>query len=147
MSILGSNKKSLLGREPTVLIATHAPESGGNPDPMTSPVRLEFPIAKAEYLLNHTTEPGEGGDKRKFWHEVMGFQSAEAIREAVLAEVSLDSLEPQGQNAYGERYQAVILITGPSRVSWLIRTGWIVLFGEDVARFVTAVPERFGRQQ
>lgn len=33
---------------------------------MTSPVRLEFPLAKAEYLLKRTTEPGEGGNKRAF---------------------------------------------------------------------------------
>ncbi|MFM9267839.1 hypothetical protein [Tychonema sp. BBK16] len=32
-------------------------------------------------------------------------------------------------------------------ISWQIRTGWIVLFGEDIARFVTAFPQRFGRQQ
>lgn len=82
-----------------------------------------------------------------FWYKVMGFQSPEAIREALLAEVSIDLLQLQGQNAYGDRYQAVILITGPSGVAWLIRTGWIVLIGEDIARFVTAVPERFGRQQ
>lgn len=114
---------------------------------MTSPLGLEFPIAKAEYLLNHTTATGEGGDKRKFWHEVMGFQSAEDIREAILAEVSLDRLQPQGQNAYGDRLSVVIPVTGPSGVSWRIRTGWIVLFGDTVARFVTAVPERYGRQQ
>jgi len=28
--------------------------------------RLEFPLAKAEYLLSYSTEPGEGGDKHKF---------------------------------------------------------------------------------
>jgi hypothetical protein len=114
---------------------------------MTSPLGLEFPIAKAEYLLNHTTATGEGGDKRKFWHEVMGFQSSEDIRKAILTSVSLDMLQPQGQNAYGDRFSAVILVTGTSGISWQIRTGWIVLFDESVARFVTAVPERFGRQQ
>ena len=46
-----------------------------------------------------------------------------------------------------DRYQAVILITGSSGVSWQIRTGWIVLFDSDIARFVTAFSERFGRQQ
>jgi hypothetical protein len=37
---------------------------------------------------------------------------------------------------YGDRYQAVILITAPSGVSWQIRTGWIVLLDSDIARFV-----------
>ncbi|MGA9378118.1 MAG: DUF6883 domain-containing protein [Phormidium sp.] len=114
---------------------------------MTVPASFEFPIAKAQYLFTCTAEPGVGGDKRKFWQEVMGFESPEEIREAILAQVSLDLLQPVGQNNYGDRYQAVILIIGRSSVSWQIRTGWIVLFGEDIARFVTAVPERFGRQQ
>lgn len=28
--------------------------------------RLEFSLAKAEYLFNHSTAPGEGGDKQNF---------------------------------------------------------------------------------
>jgi hypothetical protein len=108
--------------------------------------RLEFSLAKAEYLFNHSTAPGEGGDKQKFWREVLGFEDPEAIREAILASVTVDLLEPRELNDYGARYQATMLIEGPSGVNWRIRTGWIVLTGEDVARFVTAVPERFGRQ-
>jgi hypothetical protein len=54
---------------------------------MTSPSRFEFPIAKAQYLFNRATEPGVGGDKRKFWRDVMGFESPEAIREAILAQI------------------------------------------------------------
>lgn len=109
--------------------------------------RLEFPLAKAEYLFNHATSSGEGGDKQKFWRTVLGFESPETIREAILAKVTIDGLEPRGANNYGEKYQTTVLIEGPSGVAWRIRTGWIVLTGEDVARFVTAVPERFGRQQ
>lgn len=93
---------------------------------MSQPDRLEFPLAKAEYLLNHTTEAGEGEEKRKFWHDVMGFQSAAAIREAILAELSVELLQPQGQNAYGERYQANISITAPSGMTRRIQTIWIV---------------------
>ncbi|PSB24182.1 hypothetical protein C7B69_13755 [filamentous cyanobacterium Phorm 46] len=114
---------------------------------MTSPAQFDFAIAKAQYLFSSATKPGVGGDKQKFWREVMGFESPEAIREAILTQISLDLLRSVGQNDYGERYQAIILITRPSGVSWQIRTGWIVLFGEDIARFVTAVPQRFGRQQ
>ncbi|MDX2240481.1 MAG: hypothetical protein NW224_07350 [Leptolyngbyaceae cyanobacterium bins.302] len=58
--------------------------------------RLEFSLAKAEYLFNHSTAPGEGGDKQKFWREILGFDSPEAIREAILAGVTVDSLEPKG---------------------------------------------------
>jgi len=111
---------------------------------MTLPIRLEFPLPKANYLLNRAAEPREGGDKRKFWREVMGFESAEAIREAVLSEVSVNILQPQSQNAQGNLYRAYIQITGPNGLSRRIRTVWIVLFNEDVARFVTAVPDRLG---
>jgi hypothetical protein len=109
--------------------------------------RLEFPLAKASYLFNHSTDPGEGGDKQKFWRTVLGFESPEAIREAILAKVTIDALEFGTPSSYGDRYQLSVLIDGPSGVTWLIRTGWIVLAGEDIVRFVTAVPERFGRQQ
>ena len=60
---------------------------------MSQPNRFEFPLAKTEYLLSHTTEPGEGEDKRKFWHDVMGFQSAAAIREAILAKLLIERLQ------------------------------------------------------
>jgi hypothetical protein len=111
---------------------------------MTSPLRLEFPLPKAEYLLNHATEPGRGGDKQNFWRYEMGFESAEAIREALLAEVSTDLLQLQGQNDFGNLYRAYIRITGATGLSRQIRTVWIVRFDEDVARFVTAVPDRLG---
>ncbi|NJM59035.1 MAG: hypothetical protein HC849_00630 [Oscillatoriales cyanobacterium RU_3_3] len=114
---------------------------------MTVPTRFEFPIAKAQYLFSSATKAGVGGDQQKFWQEVMGFESPEAIREAIIGQMSLELLQPVGQNNYGERYQAIILITGRSGVSFQIRTGWIVLFGEDIARFVTAFSQRFRRQQ
>lgn len=104
--------------------------------------RVEVPLAKAEYLLNYQTEPGEGGDKRRFWREVMGFHSAEILRNALLAKVSTDLLQSSGQNAFGYFYEASVWITGPSKRSFLVRTVWIVLLEQDVARFVTAYPER-----
>jgi len=114
---------------------------------MTQPVSLVFPIEKATYLFTRETEPKKGGDKQKFWREVMGFESPEAIREAILAEVTIDLLEARGQDDHGYRFQAVVLMTGRSEVTWQVRTGWIVRYGGDVARFVTAVPERSGRQK
>ncbi|MFB2977087.1 DUF6883 domain-containing protein [Microseira sp. BLCC-F43] len=114
---------------------------------MTSPASFEFPIAKAQYLLKRAAESGEGEDKRKFWREVMGFESPEAIREAILTSVSLDMLQPQSQNPQGELYRAYIQLTWPSGLSRRIPTVWIMLFNLDVARFVTAVPDRLGGLQ
>jgi len=74
----------------------------------------------------------------------MEFESPEAIRETILAEVSLDMLQLQSQNEQGELYRAYIQVTGASGISRRIRTVWIVIFNEDIARFVTAVPDRLG---
>jgi hypothetical protein len=114
---------------------------------VTQPIRLEFPIEKAIYLLTKETQPKQGGDKQKFWHEVMGFTSPEEVRAAILANLTVDSLELKKQDEYGERFQASSLVIGVSGVTWQIRTGWIVRYGEDIARFVTAIPERFGRRE
>jgi len=77
----------------------------------------------------------------------MGFRSAEAIREAILSELSIELIQFKGQNAYGERYQATISVTARSGITRHIRTVWIVLFDQNIARFVTAYPERLRRQQ
>jgi hypothetical protein len=55
--------------------------------------RLEVTTAKAEYLLSNIAAPGEGGDKRKFWREILGFNSPETICEMILAQVAPDSLK------------------------------------------------------
>ncbi|WNZ26478.1 hypothetical protein HJG54_07140 [Leptolyngbya sp. NK1-12] len=107
---------------------------------------LDFPLEKAIYLFTYAAEPGRGGDKQRFWREVMGFESPAAIRGAILAELTVDALSLQGQNEYGYRFQAVVSITGPSGLSWRVRTGWLVRHGETIARFITAIPERLGRQ-
>jgi hypothetical protein len=111
---------------------------------MTSVARFEFPLAKAEYLLTYKTASGVGGDKQNFWRNEMGFESAEAIRESILAEVSPSMLQSDRQNDFGNLYRAYVTITGPSGLSRRIRTVWIVRFNEDMARFVTAVPQRKG---
>jgi len=109
---------------------------------MPHPTALVFPIEKAIYLFTRDTEPGRGGDKQKFWREVLGFQSPDAIRSAILGSLSVTDLEFKRQDQYGERYQAVSLIRGPRDTAWWVKTGWMVRHGETVARFVTAVPER-----
>jgi hypothetical protein len=111
---------------------------------MTSAIQLEFPLAKAEYLLTYQTKAGVGGDKQNFWRNYMGFQSAEAIREAILKEVSPSLLQPQGENEFGNLYRAYVIITAPNGLSRRIRTVWIVKFNETIARFVTAIPDRLG---
>ncbi|WP_197530090.1 DUF6883 domain-containing protein [Gloeobacter violaceus] len=106
--------------------------------------RFEFPLAKAEYLLNYTTASGKGGDKQNFWRVLMGFDSAVEIQAAILAQISSDLLQLQSQNDFGVLYRAYLRLTGPSGLSRRIRTIWIVRFEESVARFVTAVPQRTG---
>ena len=74
----------------------------------------------------------------------MGFKDPETIREAILAKISLEMLQLQDIAEYGNRYRVYIEIVGLSGESRRIRTVWIVLTGEHIARFVTAVPDRLG---
>ena len=113
---------------------------------MEQPQGFEFPIAKAEYLLTRKAEPGQGGDKQNFWQRILGFTSASDIRETILTAVSVDILESKGKSAYGDRFELSIQITGPSGATRQVRTAWIVLEGEQIARFVTAFPDRKRRQ-
>ena len=75
----------------------------------------------------------------------MGFDNPEAVQEAILEAVSLEILQKQDTTEYGDRYRAYIKIRGSSCELRRIRTVWIVLTGEDVARFVTAVPDSLGK--
>ncbi|MGC1307681.1 MAG: DUF6883 domain-containing protein [Phormidesmis sp.] len=72
---------------------------------------------------------------------MLRFDSAEPVREAILAQVAPGNFEATTPNRYGDRYQSVILITGPSGKARYVKTIWTVLTGESVARFVTAVPK------
>ena len=108
--------------------------------------RLDFPLAKAQYLLSYSGEQGKGGDKSQFWQGVMGYDNAEAVRDAILQQVTPQDLMFQRQDAYGNRYTAVILVSNHLNQSREILTAWIVLKDENIARFVTAVPQRSRRQ-
>ncbi|MEM9818630.1 MAG: DUF6883 domain-containing protein [Cyanobacteria bacterium P01_D01_bin.6] len=109
---------------------------------MVQPTALVFPIEKAIYLFSRETVLGQGGDKQKFWRGVLGFESPEAIRTAILDSLTVADLAFQRQDQYGERYQAISYIQGKTGVSWWIRTGWIVRSGETSARFITAIPAK-----
>ncbi|MBO1348379.1 MAG: hypothetical protein EBE86_013750 [Hormoscilla sp. GUM202] len=51
-----------------------------------------------------------GNDKQNYWQNILGFDSAESIRQAILAEVSLDRLQPTGKHPYGDSYVASVQI-------------------------------------
>ena len=102
---------------------------------------LEIPLAKMIYLLNFRVESGQSSDKAKFWRGELGFREPEELRRSLLSILSVDQLQQTGQNGYGWRYNAVVELTGPSGATWRVRTGWIVFYGESVARFVTAFPD------
>jgi hypothetical protein len=107
---------------------------------MNNPQAILFPIAKAEYLLTRVSRPGIGGDKHNYWQNILGFQSAEAIRQAILAEITIDKLRSEGNHPYGHRFVAIIEINTPLGRSQPIQTIWLIRFGETVARFITAIP-------
>jgi hypothetical protein len=59
--------------------------------------------------------------------------------------VSLEILQKQDTTDYGDHYRAYLKIRGRSGQLRRIRTVWIVLTGESIARFVTAVPDSLGK--
>lgn len=86
----GRGKTKSLKDNLNTLFALAPSYSFPSPIPLTlmaAPIQLDFPLAKARYLFNHTTDRGVGDDKRKFWQQVMGF---EAIRSAILKNTSSD---------------------------------------------------------
>ena len=115
---------------------------------MITPISLDFPLAKAEYLLTRVAEPGKGGDKRNYWQNILGFRSAEEIRKAILDEITVEKLKPQGIHPYGDlaeirfavRLVAIIQINTPLGRSQPILTIWLVPFETSTARFITAIP-------
>jgi hypothetical protein len=107
---------------------------------MNPPKSLLFPLAKAEYLLTRVAEPGKGGDKQNYWQKILGFQSSEAIRQAILEEIKIAELQLSGNHPYGDRLIATIEINTPKGRSRPITTIWLVRFNEDIARFITAIP-------
>ncbi len=74
---------------------------------MTSVTRFEFPLAKAEYLLTYKTASGVGGDKQNFWRYEMGFESAEVIRESILAKCNIYCYSKLAKEAYEHKIQTV----------------------------------------
>ncbi|MBE9243441.1 DUF6883 domain-containing protein [Microcystis aeruginosa] len=63
----------------------------------------------------------------------------------MLRYLSLEILQKQDTTEYGDRYRAYVKIRGYSGKLHQIRTVWIILTGEDVVRFVTAVPASFNQ--
>ncbi len=74
----------------------------------------------------------------------MGYPSSKSIQTAILSAVSVELLAYERENEFGRVYRAYIELQGPSGLVRRIRTVWIIRFEEDIARFVTAVPDRLG---
>ena len=95
-----------------------------------------------DYLLQ--AEHEQNGGKARFF-EALGFsrnnweQLAAAFRQQHLPLDATESTESRPADAFGVSYQIVGPITGPRR-SGNILSAWIVRFGEDFPRFVTARP-------
>lgn len=109
---------------------------------MARPTQLFFPIEKAVYLLTRETEPGKGGDKKKFWREILGFDSPELVRESILDGLQVDDLAFNRPSRHGDRYQAVSSVRDITGSSHRVKTAWIVHPNETTARFVTAFPQK-----
>ncbi|MEO0409860.1 MAG: helix-turn-helix transcriptional regulator [Cyanobacteria bacterium P01_A01_bin.135] len=104
---------------------------------LAPPYAIDFSLARAEYLLTYRLTCS-------FWRGVLGFTAAANLRNAILAATSAQVLALKHKDGYGDRYEASVHIAGPSGSRRQVRTLWMALDGEQVARFVTAFPARVG---
>ncbi|NMF83748.1 DUF6883 domain-containing protein [Nodosilinea sp. P-1105] len=96
------------------------------------------------YALNLEAE--QGRDKAIHFHETLGFTKDNY--QSLLAQIQAKALEaeaiPRQSDQYGQRYRVDIPIAGVEpHQQEVVRTGWIIRPGEDVARLTTLyVPKR-----
>jgi hypothetical protein len=92
-----------------------------------------------DYLLSSTHPDGRG--KAEYLSRLGYSQDTVAELEADLREqiLSLDA-ELGRPSPYGQKYEILGLLRGPSGKNAWVRTIWIVLTGETAPRLVTLVP-------
>ena len=107
---------------------------------LPNPNEAIIPREKVEaYLLSPVHSVGR---HKAVFFNALGYRAAEweVLAEDLRAFASGEAHEV-GETEYGTKYQVRGRITGPGGRSAAIVTAWIVLRGEEFARFVSAYPE------
>jgi hypothetical protein len=107
---------------------------------LPNPDQAIIPREKVEaYLLSPVHSVGR---HKAVFFNALGYRASawEALAEDLQAFASGEADEV-GESEYGTKYEVRGQITGPGGRSAAIVTAWIVLRGEEFARFVSAYPE------
>jgi hypothetical protein len=118
------------------------------------PLRRRLPNAErafvdsaklTEYLLN--PDHPVGGDKAAYFARFGFHRSACRVLEiALLAHVVDGDLVEDSETLYGLQYAVEGRLVTPDQRNPIVRTVWMVAFGEDRPRFATAYPARSRRE-
>ena len=93
-----------------------------------------------DYLLSPTHADGRTKAEylRRLGYSQDNFLQLEAdLREQILGR----DAQPGRTSLYGQKYEILGPLTGPSGATAWVRTIWIILTGETVPRLVTLIPE------
>lgn len=100
------------------------------------------PRKLTDYALD--LESLRGSDKALMFRQHLGFTKEHY--QLLLAQIQAKAMEaeaiPGVQDEHGQRYQVDLLIVGVLGQQEIVRTGWIVRPGEDLARLVTLYVRR-----
>ena len=99
-----------------------------------------IPPAKLRDYVLSTAHP-DGRGKAEYLGRLGYSQEAYEQLETDLREQILSrEAQEAGASRYGQKYEILGPLTGPSGTTAWVRTIWIVLMGEAVARLVTLIP-------
>ncbi|MBI3157606.1 MAG: hypothetical protein HYZ20_19675 [Burkholderiales bacterium] len=113
-----------------------------HPDALPGFDRAVIPTAKLrDYVLN--PDHPEGGHKARVIAAVLGFdRSTRAQLEAeILRALPASPAVERGRKPFGREYTVDVPVTGPAG-SGIVRTGWMILEGENHPRLVSAYVRR-----
>jgi hypothetical protein len=94
-----------------------------------------------DYVLNFANQ--DGAAKARFLEEIGYTQKNWQILETDLRMQHLSQeARPGKKSGYGEKYEIVAPLVGPNGNRRWLRSIWMIRHGEQVARFVTLIPEK-----
>lgn len=97
------------------------------------------PAKVRDYLLSETHPVGRF--KAAFFRSLgYSVDRWRELRDAIRSIALEGSAEAEEPNEYGQKYRVAGVLSGPSGREANVVTIWIVLHGEEAARFITAVP-------
>ena len=107
---------------------------------LPNPDKAIIPREKIEgYLLSPIHSVGR--HKAVFFNSLGYTQAKWQTLEHDIRKLLTGDAQPTEETEYGRKYEIRTSITGPKGRSAAIITAWIIPYGEEIPRFITAYPE------